>query len=287
MPALLDTLLKLSLIAFMFGSLLEMGLKLRLREAVGALRDIRFVTVSLAWCFLFSPALALIFVSIIPLQPPHALGLILLGFAPCAPFLPIIAQETSEIAYVAAFMVLAAFGTVLIMPLAVPFFATGFAATPWSIAKPLVAFNLLPLAIGIAIRGAWPGFAEKAQPLVKAMTMAAIALMLAAILGRYGAGIATMIGTYAIGTQFLYFSLCGAAAYVFSFRLRSGQKAPIALGLVTRNVGAAVAPLLAAPVPDERAVLMCVLAAFVTLIVGVLGARLLARTKDAPSLGSN
>ena len=43
----LDIALKITLVLFMVGNLLDMGLLLKLREAIRALRDVRFVTVSL------------------------------------------------------------------------------------------------------------------------------------------------------------------------------------------------------------------------------------------------
>jgi BASS family bile acid:Na+ symporter len=53
----------------------------------------------------------------------------------------------------------------------------------------------------------------------------------------------------------------------------------LALGLSTRNVGAAMAPLLAVQSSDERATVMCIMAVFITLIVGFAAADLLGRQK--------
>ena len=47
------------------------------------------------------------------------------------------------------------------------------------------------------------------------------------------------------------------------------------LGLCTRNVGAAVAPLMSVSGSDPRATVMCVLAVFITLAVGSGTAKLL------------
>lgn len=108
----LRTVQNVTIVIFMVGNLLEVGLRLRVAEALAALRNVRFVMLSLLWCFVLGPALALLFTKIIPLSKPYALGLVLL------------------------------------MPFMVPLLAKGFTADPWAIAKPLLFFIALPLAGG-------------------------------------------------------------------------------------------------------------------------------------------
>ena len=54
----LNTLLKLSLVIFMAGNLLEMGQRLPLGTALVGLRNARFVSFSLLWCLVPDPAVA-------------------------------------------------------------------------------------------------------------------------------------------------------------------------------------------------------------------------------------
>ena len=99
--------LGLTLIVFMAGNLMEVGLKVKLNEVGRALRDRRFVGMSLLWGFLLCPAFAFLLTKILPMAEPYALGLLFLGMAPGAPFLPAMAQKAKgDLAYVAAFMVL-------------------------------------------------------------------------------------------------------------------------------------------------------------------------------------
>jgi bile acid:Na+ symporter, BASS family len=282
MSEMLPKLLTITVVIFMVGSLLEMGLKLRLEEAGKALRNGRFLVWSLVWGFVLCPAFALLLTKIIPLAEPYALGLLFLGMAPCAPFLPRVSEKAhGDLAYVAAFMILAAVGTVIYMPFAVPVLVKGFAADPWTIAKPLVFLVATPLAIGVVIRRAAEAFAERSHPMVKKAVGLDIIIMLALILWIYGKDDLSAIGTYAIGTQFLYYAVVGAASYGLSFGLSHGQKSAIALGLCTRNVGAALAPLLAVAGTDQRAIVMCFLAAVITIVTGFGGAHVLARFAPA------
>src|SRR5512139_1561814 len=167
----LNTILNITIVIFMVGNLLEVGLRLHVAEALTALRAVRFVVTSLLWCFVLGPALAVLLTKIFPLTEPYALGLVLLGMAPCSPAIPVMRRKSGgSLAYMSAFMLLAYVGTVVLMLFMVPWLAKGFTADPWTIAKPLVFFIALPLIIGVAIRRAAEKFADKAAPVVKTAT---------------------------------------------------------------------------------------------------------------------
>src|SRR5512135_3144981 len=167
----LQDLMNITIVIFMVGNLLEVGLRLNVSEALAALRNMRFVLISLLWCFVLGPALAVLLTKIIPLAQPYALGLVLLGMAPCSPAIPIMMRKSGgSLAYMSAFMLTAYVGTVVLMPLLVPWLAKGFTADPWTIAKPLLFFIATPLVIGAAIRRAAEAFAERAAPIVKTVT---------------------------------------------------------------------------------------------------------------------
>jgi len=124
---------------------------LRMFEAIR--RNVRFLVTSLLWCFVLGPALAVLLTKIFPLAEPYALGLVLLGMAPCSPAIPVMMRKSGgSLAYMSAFMLLAYAGTVVLMPFMVPWLAQGFTADPWTIAKPLLLFIALPLVIGAASR---------------------------------------------------------------------------------------------------------------------------------------
>jgi len=279
---LLEKLLGATLAVFMAGSLLEMGLKLDLKQAGHALRDIRFMVTALLWSFVIGPALAMLLARGLPLAEPYALGLILLGLAPCAPFVPLISGKAgADLNYVAAYLLLASVGTMFILPIMVPMVAPELAANWWMIARPLLLFIALPLAIGICVRLFASPFADKSHPIVKQVTAVDIILMLGIVLLLYGRKSPSAVGSYAIGAQMLYYCLLAAAAYGLGFGLAHEKKSALVLGLCTRNVGAAMAPLLSVSSPDQRATVMCVLAVFITLAVGSGVAHLLGRRNPA------
>jgi bile acid:Na+ symporter, BASS family len=285
MIEMLQTLLGVTLAIFMAGSLLEMGLKLDLRKAGSAFSDMRFMLTALLWSFAIGPALAVLLARTLPLAEPYALGLILLGLAPCAPFVPLLSEKAgADLNHVAAYLLLASIGTLIALPLAIPVLAPQLSANAWTIARPLVLFIALPLAIGIGIHLVATPFAEKAHPVVKRITAVDIAIMLAIVMVLYWRDFLSAVGSYAIGAQILYYCLLAAGAYVLAFGLSHEKKSSLVLGLCTRNVGAAMAPLLSAPGSDRRAMVMCVIAVFITLVVGFGVAYLLGRLNPAARL---
>jgi bile acid:Na+ symporter, BASS family len=253
----LDFALKISLVLFMVGNLLDMGLRLKLQEAIGALRNVRFVTLSLLWGFVLLPGLAYLLTVVVPLEPPYAIGLLLLSLAPCAPFLPpMVDKARGDMGHAAAFMLLTSLVTVAYMPLAVPVLVKGFSASAWTIARPLLFFLLVPLAIGIAIQFRSASMASNLQPIVKKVTGIDTLLMLLLCVVIYGKAFLGLIGSYAIGVQILFFSVAAIGPYLLSFGVPQGQKIVLSLGMCTRNIGAALAPLFAVPGVDQRAIVM-------------------------------
>jgi BASS family bile acid:Na+ symporter len=253
----LDIALKMSLVLFMVGNLLDMGLRLKLQEAIGALRNVPFVTQCLLWGYILLPGLAYLLTVVVPLEAPYAIGLLLLGLAPCAPFLPpMVDKAHGDIGHTAAFMLLTSVATVAYMPLAVPVLVKGFSAGAWTIAKPLLFFLLVPMAIGMAIQFRSASVASKLQPIVKKATGIDTLLMLVLCVVIYGKAFLGLVGSYAIGVQILFFSVASVGPYLLSFGLPQGQKIVLSLGMCTRNIGAALAPLFAVPDVDQRAIVM-------------------------------
>jgi BASS family bile acid:Na+ symporter len=280
-------LFKVSLAIFMAGSLLEMGLKVSLPDALRGLRSFPFVAHTLVWSFVFCPALAYAITLVFPLQPPYAIGLILLGMAPCAPFVPLLVEKAKgDLGFTAAFMLLASAGTVVCMPFTVPLLVEGLTASAWAIAKPLLIVVLLPMAVGVILRRKSDALASKMQPFVK--KLAGLAGLIWAILCLiiYGKGLLGVAGSFAVASQFVFFGIICLATYWLSFGLQHEQKIVLSVGVTTRNLGACLTPLLSVPDMDQRATLMLVLSLPIMVIVARLGAKWFGRPvpTDAPGL---
>jgi BASS family bile acid:Na+ symporter len=220
-----DSLLAVTLIVFMVSSLLGVGLNLNLKEAFAALRDVRFVVLTLLCAFALCPALAFILAQIIPLPEPYAIGLIFLGMAPCAPFFPRVAEKVGgDVSYVAAFVLLTAAGTVIFMPLATPYLVPGFKADAWAIARPLVFYIIAPLAIGVLVRSLAKTVADRVLPTVKNVAVIVTVIMLALVLWIYEPDFVRTVGSFAVATQLLFYAIVACCSYGLAFGLPRSQK---------------------------------------------------------------
>ncbi|MBK7459336.1 MAG: bile acid:sodium symporter [Betaproteobacteria bacterium] len=278
----LNALLKISLVIFMAGNLLDMGLRLKLGTALVGLRNMRFVSFSLLWCFVLGPAVAWGITQVIPLEPPYAMGLILIGLAPCAPFLPaMVDRARGDLGYTASFMLLASVGMVAYMPLAVPLLVQGLSVSAWVVAKPLLAVVLVPLVIGMVTLRRAPGFAARAQPVVKKITGLVTIIMLVLCLVVYGEAFIGSAGSYATLAQVIFYCAVTAGSYMLAFGLPQNRRSVLALGVCTRNLGAAFAPLFAVAGIDERAIVMVALGVPLQTIAAVVAARVFGSRAEA------
>ncbi len=274
--------LNVTLVIFMAGNLLGMGLEVALNQARGALRNIRFLLLTVVWSFVLCPALAYLLAKIIPVPPQFAVGLILLGMAPCAPFLPKAAKMAEgDLAYVVAFMLITSIGTVVFMPLAIPVMLQGFSTSAWLIAKPLILFIAIPLGIGIVIRARAASFALKVRPGIGKFTDLDTTVMLLILLWMYGKDYLSAVGSYAIGAQILFYGLVAFGAYSLRWGLEESQRSVLAIGLLTRNIGAAVAPLLSARDAHRHEITMVTLA-IPLCVIGAFGAAAMLRRRVLP-----
>jgi len=267
-------LFKMSLAIFMVGSLLEMGLRLSLPDALRGLRNMRFVAHTLVWSFIICPALAYAITFVVPLNPTYAIGLVLLGMAPCAPFVPILVDKAKgDLGFTAAFMLLASAGTVVCMPFTVPLLVKGLTTSAWAIAKPLLIVVLLPMAVGVVIRRNWDSLASKMLPVAKKIAGIAGLLWGVFCLIIYGKGLLSMAGSFAVASELIFFGIICFGTYWLGIGMPHEQKAVVSVGVTTRNLGACLTPLLSAPNVDEQATLMIVLALPIMVIVTLLGTK--------------
>lgn len=276
--ALLALAVRISLVTFMVGSLLDMGLELRLRDAFACLRDRRFLLRAVLFGFVAGPVLAWGIGRALALDPSYATGLMLVGLTPCAPFLPaMVRRAKGDMRYAAAMMLVAAFGTVVVLPAAAPLVAEGLTVDAWTVARPILVLVLLPLLAGTAIFAAAPGIAAALHPWARALGGIAALALLVLCMVVCGRSMAATFGERVVLAEVLFLGLLTLAAYRSDGGLAEQERSVLGLGMCTRNLGAALAPLLAMEAADEWAVVAVVLALPVQLACAIAAAAVFAR----------
>ena len=275
----LNLALQASVMLFMVGSLAGVGLAVTPRQGLAPLKHFRFVAVSLVAGWVVCPALAYLLLHVIPVDRSYATGMLLLTLAPCAPFAPTMVRRAGgDVAYSIAFMMLCTAATVLVMPIALPFIVDGLSVHPWRLARPLLFFVLGPLVLGMLVRQAHPQLAARAQGPLAAASNAAGIVVVALVMILFGRGVVNAVGSHAIATQTLFLCCSAALAHLLAKGLPDNQRSVVTIGIWSRNLGAALAPL-AAMRSDSKAMVMIAISALVTVSLSPLLLRRLTRNR--------
>jgi BASS family bile acid:Na+ symporter len=263
MLAIIQRIADLSLLAFAVSSMLAMGMSERLALVAASVSKPLPVALALAVNFVVAPLLAVALSRLVPLQPAHATGLLLLGSAAGAPFLPKLAEIAhGNLAYALAVMVLLMTASIVLMPLMLPAIVPGLDVDAWGIAEPLLIILVVPLVIGFALgtrdrMAPLLGFARRVANLSFLLLLVLmVALNLRAMLG--------MFGSFAIATYSLFVLAMVGVGYAVGAADRTTQSV-FALCAGNRNVAAAL--VVSGTSLDDPAVTVMLLAAS---IVGLL-----------------
>jgi BASS family bile acid:Na+ symporter len=231
----------LGVLIFIITSMLGMGFNLTIPQILAPLKNRKLIIMSLLANFVLVPILALVIIRVIPLSEGLQIGLILVGFAAGAPFLPKLVQVAKGgMAFTAGLMVLLMVVTIAYLPLVLPFVLTGVQVHPWEIAKSLIVLMLIPLALALFIRARYE---EVAKGLIHTMNMAANLSLVAMFIG-YFVGYSDV--TYGVlGTGGILVSILLVVGAVIIGYLLGGtdrdNKKVLALGTGQRNLAAAFA----------------------------------------------
>src|SRR3982750_1356947 len=174
-----QTAISIAMMTFVLSSMIGMGLGLRMNEIVAPLRNVRLAALGLLASFVVMPLAALALAKAMGLGKSLAIGLLLLGAAGGAPFLPMLAKiSRGNLAFAVGLMVLLMVITVGYLPVVLPLLLPGVSVNPAQIARSLVLLMLLPLGGALAIKASRPGIAEKIKPFFdKASNLSLIAVM--------------------------------------------------------------------------------------------------------------
>lgn len=270
-----QTLANLGVLTFVVSSMLAMGLGLTVTQILGSLRNGSLVLRVLVANFVLVPVIAVLIQLVVPLDRPLGIGLILLATAAGAPFLPKLAQAAkgSE-ALGVGLMVLMMVVTVVYVPLVLPLLLPGVEVNPLEIARSLVLLMLVPLGVGLVLKGRYEGLAESLRP---AMSQASSISLLAVFVLLLALNFRIVIGTIGSGAIIAALLLI-ALSFVIGYVLGGASSGPVVgLGTAQRNVSAAMV-VASSNFTDPDVLVMIIVGALLMLIVlmplaGELGKR--------------
>ncbi|OBC01819.1 transporter [Mycobacterium sp. 852013-50091_SCH5140682] len=261
---------------FVVSSMVAMGLGLKISEVTAPLRNLRLVAMSMLANFVLMPAAAVLLAKALRLDEPFGVGLLLLGVAAGAPFLPKLAQiAKGDLAFAVALMVVLMVITVAYLPLVLPLLLPGVSVNPGQIARSLVVLMLVPLAIALAVNAKLPSVAKAVKPWcdrLSSLGLVAVVVLLVVVNFR---NVLSVFGTRAILAGLLFIAI----GYGLGWALggpASGTRPVLGLGTAQRNIAAALV-VGGQSFTDPSVVVMVVVVAIVSLLVLLPLSRRLAR----------
>jgi bile acid:Na+ symporter, BASS family len=272
----LEKAVPIATLVFVVSSMLAMGLGLKVAEVTAPLRNLRLVLMSLLANFVLMPAGAVLLARLLRLEEPLGVGLLLLGAAAGAPFLPKLTQiAKGNLAFAVALMVLLMVITVGYMPLVLPILLPGVSVNPARIASSLVLLMLLPLAVALAVNAKLPGAAARAKPLFDRLSSLGLILVVVLLVVVNFNKVLSVFGTRAILAGLLFIALGYAAGWALGGPA-TDTRPVLGLGTAQRNIAAALV-VGSQSFNNPSVVVMVVVVAIVSLLILLPMSRLLAR----------
>jgi predicted Na+-dependent transporter len=266
----LRLLAKYSIIGFVVGHLLALGMRLTVQEISAPLRRPRLVALALVANFVLAPVFAYLSAQlislVIPLEHGYVLGLMIVGSAAGSPMLPKwVKLAKGDLGFGVALMVLLMGTTIFYLPLVLPWLISGVDVEAWSVAQPLIMMILVPFIVGLLVKGRYPRIAARLEPPLDHFSSACLIVVLVAVVALYRESLISAVGEGAIGACMLFLALSMAAGYLLGGP-DVGTRRVLALGSGQRNIEA-VLLIASTSVADPQVLVMAVIAALVIIIM--------------------
>jgi BASS family bile acid:Na+ symporter len=265
-----------AMLAFVLSSMLAMGLGLTVSQIIAPLRNARLVVLSLLVNFVLMPLGAVALAALLQLDQPLGVGLLLLGLAAGAPFLPKLAQiARGNLAFAVGLMVLLMVVTVGYLPLVLPSLLPGVSVNPAKIARSLFLLMLLPLAGALAVKAYFAGVAARTKPLFDRLSNLGLIVLVLLITAGNVNNVLAVFGTGGILAGLLFIAIGFVLGWLLGGPDLSTRRV-LALGTAQRNIAAALV-VGSQSFSDPKVVVMVVVVAIVSLLILMPLSRVLAK----------
>ncbi len=271
----LEATFKPLVLIFTVSNLALMGLQVKMPELIAQLKNKKTLALILVWGWVLGPVLGYLITWVLPLSESFIIGLLLYSLAPYAPFVPIMVEKArGEVSFAAALVPIVAIATVVFMPLMAPLMIKGLTISPWDLAKVLLMYILIPLALGAAIVHYAELVATKILPAVN--VIAKISTALVGVCGAvvYAREMIATVGSFALLSTIIFMVVMGLITYRFGFGLKQNQRSVMSLGMLTRNGSVVLIAAVAIPNVDPVLITYIIIFILASVVVAAIAARI-------------
>ncbi len=276
----MKTLADVIVLVFVVSSVSSVGLSLGWRQIVAPLRQVRLIVVALLVNFVVVPGVTMLIAKGFILSEPQAVGLILLGSAAGAPFLPkLIEAAKGDVALSVGLMMVLMVASLICLPLSLPFMLPGVSVNSWKIARSLLITMILPLGLGLLLKRSSPTWADRLRGPLNAISQLTLVLALILICAQQFSGLQQLVASSAIPACVALLVVSFGAGYVLGGGTERSRQV-MGLGTAARNIPAALL-IGGQNFEHPQVVLMIVLSALISVALFVPVALFFARRARA------
>ena len=263
---LLSKAVTVAMLSFVISSMLAMGTALTVSQIFDPLRNVRLVVLALVANFVLMPLGAFALAKVLWLDEPLGVGLLMLGCAAGAPFLPKLAQlAKGNLPFGVGAMVLLMVITVAYLPIVLPLLLPGVTVNPVKIAQSLVLLMLLPLAIGLFVKARYDATAARVKPPLDWLSNVSLILLIVLITVVNFDKVLQVFGTRGILAGLLFIALGFCIGWLLGGPGKD-TRTVLALATAQRNIAAALV-VGSQSFSDPKVVVMVIVVAIVGLII--------------------
>jgi BASS family bile acid:Na+ symporter len=263
---LLSKAVTVAMLSFVVSSMLAMGAALTVSQIFDPLRNARLVVLALVANFVLMPLGAFALAKVLWLDEPLGVGLLLLGCAAGAPFLPKLAQlAKGNLPFGVGAMVLLMVITVAYLPIVLPLLLPGVTVNPVRIAQSLVLLMLLPLAIGLFVKARYDATAARVKPPLDWLSNVSLILLIVLITVVNFEKVLQVFGTRGILAGLLFIALGFCIGWLLGGP-GNDTRPVLALATAQRNIAAALV-VGSQSFSDPKVVVMVIVVAILGLII--------------------
>jgi len=263
---LLSKAVTVAMLSFVISSMLAMGTALTVSQIFDPLRNVRLVVLALVANFVLMPLGAFALAKVLWLDEPLGVGLLMLGCAAGAPFLPKLAElAKGNLPFGVGVMVLLMVITVAYLPIVLPVLLPGVTVNPVKIAQSLVLLMLLPLAIGLFVKARYDATAARVKPALDWLSNVSLILLMVLITVVNFDKVLQVFGTRGILAGLLFIALGFCIGWLLGGPGKD-TRTVLALATAQRNIAAALV-VGSQSFSDPKVVVMVIVVAIVGLII--------------------
>jgi len=272
----LNKLTTVAMLSFVISSMLAMGAGLTVVEIASSLQNRRLMISALLANFVLMPLGALVLAKMLWLDEPLGVGLLLLGCAAGAPFLPKLAElAVGNLPFAVGTMVVLMVTTVAYLPIALPLLMPEVTVNPIKIAQSLVLLMLLPLGVGLIAKKKRADVAARAKPYLDRFSSVSLIMLILLISVTNFSKVLQVFGTRGILAGLLFIALGCCVGWLLGGPGDDTRRV-LALGTGQRNIAAALV-VGSQSFEDPQVTVMVVVVAIAGLVTLMPFARLLAK----------